>query len=56
VPNPGQQIGSSGAQLSEPICKAFIEAVKSGDPDKFNYELMSNQVQVRDVFDTHHFG
>jgi hypothetical protein len=48
-------MGASGIQLAEPICKAFIDAVKSGDADKFNYELMTNQVEVRDVVDAHQY-
>jgi hypothetical protein len=52
VANPNQKVGPSGAQLSEPIRKVFIESVKSGNLDKFKYDLMTNQIEVRDVFDS----
>jgi len=56
IANPGQKVGSSGAQLSDSICKAFVEAAKTGDLDKFNYELMTNQIEVRDVVDSTAYG
>jgi hypothetical protein len=40
--NPNQKVGSSGIVVSPHICKAFIEAVKAGDDDKFSFELMRN--------------
>jgi hypothetical protein len=55
MPNPQQKVGPSGAQLSEHICKVFIEAVKTGEPEKLNHEIVQNQVEVRDVQDSAHF-
>ncbi len=49
--NPNQPVGPSGAHLSELIKKQFVEAVKTGEPDKLNYQLMTNQIEVRDVTD-----
>ena len=42
VPNPAQKVGKSGALLSEHICKAFIDAVKTGEPEKLNHEIVQN--------------
>ena len=38
------------------ICKAFVDAVKSGDAEKFNFESMRNKVEVRDVIDAQTFN
>lgn len=54
--NPNQAVGSSGVEVSPIICKAFIEAVKHGDMEKFSYELMRNQIEVRDVIDSNQFN
>lgn len=56
MPNPNQKVGSSGVVVSPLICKAFVEAVKAGDEDKFSYELMRNQIEVRDITDVNQFN
>lgn len=49
--NEGQAVGKSGEVVPENICKAFVDAVRSGNEDSFQYELMRNKVQVRDIVD-----
>ena len=54
--NPGQTVGPSGAVLSQQICKAIVDAVKSGDRDKFTLEVMKYNIEVRDVTDLGQFN
>ena len=56
APNPNQQVGPTGVTLQPNVCKAFVEAVKQGDLDKFSYELMRNNIEVRDVIDIGQFN
>ena len=55
LPNPGQEVGSTGNQLTPNICKSIIEAVKSGDKDKLHSELGKYNIEIRDVVDHGNF-
>lgn len=52
LPNQGKEVGPTGAVLAVEVCKAIIDAVKSGDKDKFTLEMMKFNVDVRDVVDS----
>ena len=56
VANAGQPVGPSGVSLPQQICKGIIEAVKSGDREKLQQELMVHQVELRDVVDAGQFN
>lgn len=49
MPRPNQAVGPTGAQIGPHICKILIEAVKSGDLQKFNQECSNYHVELRDV-------
>ena len=49
-------MGPTGASLAPQISKSIVDAVKSGDKDKFTMELMKYNIDVRDVFDSTQFG
>lgn len=49
--NPGQAVGPTGAQVPPQICKAIIEAVKSGDRDRVFSEVTRYNVELRDIVD-----
>ena len=49
MPRPNQAVGPTGAQIGPHICKILIEAVKSGDLQKFQQESANYHVELRDV-------
>ena len=49
MPRPNQAVGPTGAQIGPHISKILIEAVKSGDMQKFNQECSNYHVELRDV-------
>jgi hypothetical protein len=48
-PRPNQAVGPTGAIIPPHICKIFIEAVKSGDLQRFNLECSNYHVELRDI-------
>jgi ankyrin repeat protein len=42
-------VGPTGAVIPPHICKILIEAVKSGDLQKFNLECSNYHVELRDI-------
>lgn len=48
-PRPGQAVGPTGAIIPPHICKILIEAVKSGDLQRFNLECSNYHVELRDI-------
>ena len=49
MPRPNQAVGPTGAMIGPHICKILIEAVKSGDLQKFNLECSNYHVELRDI-------
>ena len=49
LPRPNQAVGPTGALIGPHICKILIEAVKSGDFQKFQQESSNYHVELRDV-------
>lgn len=49
LPRPGQAVGPTGAQIPPHICKILIDAVKSGDLQKFSLECSNYHVELRDI-------
>ena len=56
LPNPGQAVGPTGAQISPQISKIMIDAVKSGDTDRFSLEFLKYKIEVRDIKDPGQFN
>ena len=48
-PRPNQAVGPTGAIIPPHICKILIEAVKSGDLQRFNLECSNYHVELRDI-------
>lgn len=53
LPSPGQAVGpsSSSSQVSTTIAKDIVEALKSGDTQKYYCELQKHGVEPRNVID-----
>lgn len=49
LPKQDQAVGPTGATIPPHICKIMIEAVRSGDLNRFNIERSNYHVELRDI-------
>ena len=51
MPNQGQQVGASAIPVSPTIAKEIVEALKSGDTQRYYTEIQKYGVEPRNVID-----
>ena len=51
MPNPGQEVGTTGIKPSFQVSKIIIDKLKSGDEYQFYQELKMHNVEPRDIYE-----
>ena len=56
MPNPGQEVGTTGIKPSFQVSKIIIDKLKSGDEYQFYQELKMHNVEPRDIYEQNTFN